>query len=42
MLAGLWGLLPGLEIPGRFALIGGAVILLTVVGYNVWVEKMEN
>jgi len=39
MLAGLWGLLPETEIPGLFALIGGAVILLTVVGYNIWVEK---
>jgi len=27
------------EIPGPFACAGGAVIVLTVVGYNVWVEK---
>jgi len=39
MLAGLIGLLPELEIPGRLALIGGIVIILTVVGYNVWVER---
>ena len=39
MLAGLWGLLPELEIPGVFALIGGIIIILTVVGYNIWVEK---
>ena len=39
LLAGLWGILPELEIPGRFALIGGVVIILTVVGYNIWVER---
>jgi hypothetical protein len=39
MLAGLLGLLPELEIPGLFALIGGIVIVLTVVGYNVWVDR---
>ncbi|MDR2572303.1 MAG: DMT family transporter [Oscillospiraceae bacterium] len=39
MLAGLWGVLPQLEVPGRFALIGGIVIILTVVGYNIWVER---
>jgi len=39
MLAGLWGILPILEIPGRYALIGGVVIILTVVCYNIWVEK---
>ncbi|MCL2694350.1 MAG: hypothetical protein FWE60_04520, partial [Oscillospiraceae bacterium] len=27
------------ETPGVFAIIGGAVIVLTVVGYNVWLEK---
>ena len=27
------------ETPGRFAIIGGAIIVLTVVGYNVWVER---
>jgi len=39
MLAGLLGFLPELEIPGLFALIGGIVIILTVVGYNIWVER---
>ena len=39
MLAGIWGILPVLEIPGRFALIGGVVIILTVVGYNIREEK---
>ena len=39
MLAGLWGILPDLEIPGRFALLGGAIIILTVVGYNLWAER---
>jgi len=39
MLAGVSGLLQELEIPGLFALIGGLVIILTVVGYNIWVER---
>ena len=39
MLAGLAGLLPELEIPGRLALIGGVIIIITVVGYNVWIER---
>jgi len=39
MLAGILGFLPELEIPGLFALIGGIVIILTVVGYNIWIEK---
>jgi len=38
-LAGMWGILHELEIPGRYAIIGGAVIILTVVGYNIWVER---
>jgi len=42
MLAGFAGLLPELEIPGMFALIGGAVIVITVVGYNVWVERKNS
>jgi len=42
MLAGLWGILPELEIPGVFALVGGVVIILTVVGYNIWAERSEN
>ena len=39
MLAGLAGALPMVETPGRFAVAGGAVIVLTVVSYNIWVEK---
>jgi len=39
MLAGLWGILPVLEIPGRFAVVGGMIIIFTVVGYNVWSER---
>jgi len=39
MLAGLAGLLPETEIPGLFALLGGAIILITVIGYNIWVER---
>ena len=27
------------EVPGMFAVMGGAVIIVTVVSYNVWVEK---
>jgi len=42
MLAGLIGLLPETEIPGILALTGGAVIVVTVVGYNVWLEKKDN
>jgi len=39
MLAGLLGLLPELEIPGHLAIAGGIIIILTVVGYNVWIER---
>ena len=39
MLAGILGFLPVLEIPGMFAVVGGFVIILTVVGYNVWIER---
>jgi len=39
MLAGLSGILTQLEIPGRFALIGGIIIILTVVGYNIREER---
>ena len=42
MLAGIFGLLSELEVPGFYALIGGIVIILTVVGYNIWVERTEN
>ena len=39
LLAGIAGVLPVIETPGRFAIAGGAVIVLTVVCYNIWVEK---
>lgn len=39
MLAGLIGFLPVVETPGLFAVAGGAVIVLTVVSYNIWVER---
>ena len=39
MLAGYIGILPVIEAPGIFAVAGGAVIVLTVVSYNIWVEK---
>jgi len=38
-LAGIWGWLPMIETPGRYALIGGVVIVLTIVSYNIWVER---
>jgi len=41
VLAGLVGFLPETEIPGRFALLGGIIIILTVVGYNIYLEKTE-
>jgi len=34
-----WVALATGEIPGPFAAAGGAIIVLTVVAYNVWVEK---
>ena len=39
LLAGLMGFLPVIEAPGAYAIAGGAVIVLTVVSYNIWVEK---
>jgi len=35
----IWVALATPERPGRYALAGGVVIILTVVGYNVWVER---
>ena len=35
----LWVALATNEVPGPFALAGGAVIVVTVVSYNLWVEK---
>ena len=39
LIAGVLGFLPVLEKPGRYAIVGGAVIVLTVVCYNIWLEK---
>ena len=39
ILAGLIGILPETEVPGLFALMGGVIIIITVVGYNIWIEK---
>jgi len=35
----LWVALATPERPGRFALLGGAVIILTIIVFNIWVEK---
>ncbi len=35
----IWVALATGEAPGLFALFGGAVILLAVVGYNIWTER---
>lgn len=38
-LAGIFALLPETEIPGTFALIGGLIIICTVVCFNFWQAK---
>ena len=35
----VWVALATGEMPGKFAITGGIIIVLTVVGYNIWVEK---
>ena len=35
----VWVALATGEIPGPFAVAGGAVIILTVIAYNIWAEK---
>jgi len=35
----IWVALATGEMPGPFAMMGGAVIVLTVVAYNIWVER---
>jgi len=35
----VWVALATGEIPGMFAITGGAVIILTVISYNIWTEK---
>jgi len=37
----VWVALATPERPGRYALVGGIVIILTIVGYNVWVARNE-
>ena len=37
----LWVALATPERPGRFALAGGAVIIIAIVGYNIWAEKQR-
>ena len=38
----VWVALVTKEVPGPFTVAGGAVILITVVCYNIWVEKYQN
>ncbi|MDR0491924.1 MAG: EamA family transporter [Oscillospiraceae bacterium] len=38
----LWVALATGEVPGMFAIAGGAVIIVTVVCYNIWTEKHPN
>ena len=35
----IWVALATPERPGRFAVAGGAVIIIAIVGYNIWVER---
>ncbi|MCL2517642.1 MAG: DMT family transporter [Oscillospiraceae bacterium] len=37
----VWVALATGETPGVFAAVGGIVIVITVIGYNIWVEKMQ-
>jgi len=37
----LWVALATAERPGSFAIVGGIVIILTIVGYNAWVARRE-
>ena len=39
VLSPIWVALGTGETPGRFTLLGGAVILTAVVGYNLWLER---
>jgi UDP-N-acetylmuramyl pentapeptide phosphotransferase/UDP-N-acetylglucosamine-1-phosphate transferase len=38
----IWVILATGEKPGSFAIAGGAVIVLTVIAYNIWVEKTSH
>ena len=35
----IWVALATPERPGRYALAGGAVIIISIVGYNIWAER---
>ena len=35
----VWVALATGEMPGKFAITGGIIIILTVVGYNIWAKK---
>ncbi|MCL2045180.1 MAG: DMT family transporter [Oscillospiraceae bacterium] len=37
----IWVALATGELPGRFAIFGGAVIIISVVSYNIWTQKKE-
>ena len=37
----VWVALATPERPGRFAILGGAVIIGAIIGYNIWVEKFN-
>jgi len=38
----VWVALATGEMPGIFAAFGGIIIVVTVIGYNIWVEKYQN
>jgi drug/metabolite transporter (DMT)-like permease len=35
----LWVAIATKEMPGRFTVMGGAVIVITVICYNIWLER---
>jgi drug/metabolite transporter (DMT)-like permease len=35
----IWVALATREVPGIYAAAGGAIIVFTVIGYNIWLEK---
>ena len=37
----IWVALATPERPGRYAILGGAVIMLAIVGYNLWLERAK-
>jgi len=37
----IWVALAAGEVPGLYAIAGGTVILLSVIGYNLWVENIR-